>query len=109
VPLTSDEIAFLGPTVAEYSDLENGPAWKCLDRRGIRYDDFIWLMEAYKFVDPPCVETLHAAGGNSTEVFRLGRKVHPLPPCPWPNAEVARQRNRDMEVEVEALRRGPTS
>jgi hypothetical protein len=106
VPLTSDEINFLGPTLAEYSDLQNGPACRCLHRRGIRHGDLVWLMEAYKFVDPPCVETHVTAERGSVEVFRLGRKIDPLPACPWPTAEVARRRNQEMKSEVEALRRG---
>lgn len=108
MPLTSDEIEFLGPTLAEYSDLQNGPAWQCLHGRGIHYSDLVWLLEAYKFVDPPCVETNVTAEGASIEVFRLGRKIDPLPACPWPSAEVARQRNQEMESEVDALWRGPT-
>ena len=106
MPLTSEEIGFLGPVLAEYSELQNGPAWQVLEGRGIRYGDLVWLMEAYKFVDPPCVETTVTAAGGSIEKFRLGRKLDPLPACPWPSAEVARQRNLDLESEVETLRRG---
>ena len=28
MPLTPEEIAFLGPTLAEHSDIQFGPAWQ---------------------------------------------------------------------------------
>ena len=100
MPLTPEEIAFLGPTVAEYSDLQFGPAWQCLLHRGIGSEDLVWLMEAYKFVDPPGIETVVDPDGVTSEVFRLGRHQKPLPPCPWADSEAARKRNREIEPEV---------
>ena len=104
MPLTPEEVAFLGPTLAEYSDLQRGPAWLELQDRGVRSDDLAWLLEAYKFVDPPGIETVVDPDGVTSEVFRLGRHQKPLPPCPWAEAEAARKRNRDIEAEVRKQR-----
>ena len=104
MPLTPEEIAFLGPTLAEYSDLQRGPAWLVLHDRGIRSDDLVWLMEAYKFVDPPGIETVVDTDGVTSEVFRLGRHRESLPPCPWADADAARKRNREIEPEVRKQR-----
>jgi hypothetical protein len=46
MPLTPEEVAFLGPVLAEYADLRVGPAWTVLRERGVRYTDLVWLMEA---------------------------------------------------------------
>jgi hypothetical protein len=100
MPLTPEEIAFLGPTLAEYSDIQFGPAWQCLRDRGIGSDDLVWLMEAYKFVDPPGIETVVDPNGVTSDVFRLGHHQEPLSPCPWAVAEAARKRNREIEAEV---------
>ena len=108
MPLTREEVAFLGPTVAEYSDVQFGPAWQCLRDRGIRSVDLVWLMEAYKFVDPPGIETVVGPDGVTSEVFRLGRYRETLPPCPWPGVEAARERNRELEVEVQKQRQSET-
>jgi hypothetical protein len=104
MPLTQREIAFLGPTLAEYSDLRLGPAWQTLRERGIRPDDLPWLMEAYKVVDPPGIETVGGPDGVTSEVLRLGRQRETIPPCPWPDGEAARKRNRELEAEVRAQR-----
>ncbi len=104
MPLTTEEVAFLGPTLAEYSDLQLGPAWQCLRDRGICSDDLVWLMEAYKFVDPPEIETVVDPNGVTSEVFRLGHHHEPLPPCPWADVEAARKRNRELEAEVRKQR-----
>ncbi len=104
MPLTPFEIAFLGPTLAEYSDLQHGPAWQALRDRGIRHYDLVWLMEAYKYVDPPGIETVLGPGGVTSEVFRLGRHRDPVPPCPWADVEAARTRNREIEAEVREQR-----
>jgi hypothetical protein len=106
MPLTPEEIAFLGPTLAEDSDLRLGPAWQTLREQGIRHDDLLWLMEACKFVDPPGIETVVGPNGVTSEVFRLGRHREALPPCPWADAEEARQRNRELEAEVQGQRKG---
>jgi len=108
MPLTSEEIAFLGPTLAEYSDLQLGPAWQCLRHRGIGSDDLVWLMEAYKFVDPPGIETVVDPDGVTSDVFRLGRHQETLPPCPWADVEAARKRNRELEADVRKRREGET-
>lgn len=108
MPLTPEEIAFLGPTLAEYSDLRLGPAWQGLRDRRISPDDLVWLMEAYKLVDPPVIEKVAGPNGVTPEVFRLGRHHEPLPPCPWPDVVAARKRNREIEVEVRAQREGET-
>lgn len=100
MPLTPEEVTFLGPTLAEYSDLRCGPAWQSLWDRGICSDDLVWLMEAYKFVDPPGIETVVDPDGVPSEVFRLGRPQEILPPCPWADADAARKRNREIEPEV---------
>ena len=108
MPLTREEVAFLGPTVAEYSDVQFGPAWQCLRDRGIRSVDLVWLMEAYKFVDPPGIETVVDPDGVTSDVFRLGRYRETLPPCPWADAEDARKRNRELEAEVRKQRESET-
>ena len=104
MPLTPEEIAFLGPTLAEYSDLQRGPAWLVLHERGIRSNDLAWLMEAYKFVDPPRLDMDVTTDGASVEVLRMGRQIEPIPACPWNSAEVARSRNREIEAEVRKQR-----
>lgn len=108
MPLTPEEVAFLGPTLAEYSDLQCGPAWQNLRDRGIRSDDLAWLLEACKFVDSPRIETVVDTDGVTSDVFRLGRHHEPLPPCPWADADAARKRNREIEVEVRKQRDGET-
>lgn len=108
MPLTPEEIAFLGPTLAEYSDLQCGPAWQSLRDRGIFSDDLVWLMEAYKFVDPPWIETVVDPEGVTSDVFRLGRHRDTLSPCPWADADAARRRSREMEVEVRKQRESVT-
>lgn len=104
MPLTPNEIAFLGPMLAEYSDLLRGPAWLELHDRGIRSGDLVWLLEAYKFVDPPRLEMDVTTEGASVEVLRMGRQIEPVPACPWSGAEVARSRNREIEAEVRKQR-----
>lgn len=106
MPLTPEEVTFLGPTLAEYSDLQRGPASQVLQDRGIRSDDLVWLLEAYKFVDPPGVETVVDPDGVTSDVFRLGRHQETLPPCPWEDADAARKRNREIEPEVRKQREG---
>jgi len=108
MPLTPEVSAFLGPTVAEYSDIQRGPASLVLQDRGIRFDDLVWLMEAYKFVDPPGIETVVDPHGVTSDVFRLGRHKETLPPIPWADAEAARKRNRELEAEVCKRREGET-
>ena len=104
MPLTPEEIAFLGPTLAEYSDLQRGPVWQVLHERGIYSNDLAWLMEAYKFVDPPRLDMDVTTDGAFVEVFRMGRQIEPIPACPWSSAEVARSRNREIEAEVRKQR-----
>lgn len=104
MPLTPQEIAFLGPTVAEYADLRDGPAWGLLRERGIRYTDIVWLMEAYRVVDPPRLATVVTPDGRTREVLTFGREVDPLPECPWHDAEAARRRNDQLQAEVRAFR-----
>jgi hypothetical protein len=108
MPLTPEEITFLGPTLAEYSDLQFGSAWQSLRNRGIGSDDLVWLMEAYKFVDPPGIETVVEPDGVSSDVFRLGRHQKTLPPIPWADAEATRKRNRELEAEVRKRYEGET-
>ena len=104
MPLTPNEIAFLGPMLAEYSELQFGPVWQVLHKRGIRSDDLAWLLEAYKFVDPPRLEMDVTTDGASVEVLRMGRQIEPIPACPWSGAKVARSRNREIEAEVRKQR-----
>ena len=108
MPLTPEEIAFLRPTLAEYSDLQHGPAWQVLQDLEIRSCDLVWLMEAYKFVDPPGIETVVDPNGVTSDVFRLGRHHESLPPCPWADVEAARKRNHEMEAEVRKRRESET-
>lgn len=108
MPLTPEEIAFLGPALAEYSEPQFGPAWQALQDRGIHPDDLVWLMEAYKFVEPPGIETVVDPDGVTSDVFRLGRHRETLPPCPWADAEAARKRNREIEPEVRKQRESDT-
>jgi hypothetical protein len=104
MPLTPEEIAFLGPTVAEYSDVKTGPAWTILDQRKISYRCLIWLMEAYQFVDPPRFVSVTAADGTITELLQFGRPSDTAPECPWPDSDAANRRNQEIEPEVQALR-----
>jgi hypothetical protein len=104
MPLTPEEVAFLGPVVAEYADLRVGPAWTLLRERGIAYTDLVWLMEAYQLVDPPRLVTVVIPDGRTGEVLAFGREPDPLPECPWPDADAARWRNGQLEAEVQAFR-----
>ena len=104
MPLTPNEIAFLGPILAEYSELQFGPVWQVLHERGIHSDDIAWFLEAYKFVDPPRLEMVVTTDGASVEVLRMGRQIEPIPPCPWADAKAARKRNREIEAEVRKQR-----
>ena len=103
MPLTPDEVAFLGPVVAEYADLRDRPAWAALRDRGIRYTALVWLMEAYQVIDPPRLTTVDTPEGPC-EVLAFGRPADPLPECPWPDAGAARRRNDQLEAEVRAFR-----
>ena len=64
----------------------------------------MWLMTAYHIADPPHTVPIVTEDGSPGESFVIGRDVSPLPPCPWADAEVTRQRNALIEVEVEAFR-----
>jgi hypothetical protein len=104
MPLTPEEVACLGPVLAEYADLRDGPGWTVLRERGIKYTDLVWLMEAYQLVDPPRLVTTVTPEGRTVEVLAFGREADPLPDCPWPDAGAARQRNGQLEAEVRAWR-----
>lgn len=104
MPLTPEEVAFLGPVLAEYADLRDGPAWAVLRERGIGYTDLVWLMEAYQLVDPPRLATVVTPERRTGEVLAFGREADPLPECPWPDAGVARRRSGQLEAEVRAFR-----
>jgi hypothetical protein len=104
MPLTPQEIAFLGPVMAESAEVRIGPAWTLLRQRGIKYSDVIWLLEAYKFVDPPRLSTHFTADGTEMEVLEFGREIHPIPECPWPDVFSVRQREQQLEIEVRELR-----
>lgn len=104
MPLTPSEIAFLGPAMAEYADVRNGPAWRALRERGVKYTDIVWLMEAYQIADPPRLTPVTSSEGTASEVLAFGRETNALPECPWPDAEAARTRNDELEAEVEAFR-----
>lgn len=109
MPLTPDEIAFLGPTVAEYADIRTGPAWTRLNELGINYRDIVWLMEAQNFIHPPRLELAIVPGGKISEVLKFGFEMTPVPGCPWPDVETARSRNAQIEFEVAMRRNGVTS
>ena len=104
MPLSPEEIAFLGPTVAEYTDVRTGPAWTVLNERKIGYQSLIWLMEAYQFIDPPRLVTTRATDGSITEVLQFGRPSETPPDCPWLDNEAASRRNTEIEPEVLAFR-----
>jgi hypothetical protein len=104
MPLTPKEIAFLAPTVAEYTEVRTGPAWTVLNERKIGYQSVIWLMEAYNCVDPPRLDSSSAAGGSITETLRFGQASDIVPECPWVDNEAASRRNREVEPEVQAFR-----
>jgi len=104
MPLTPEEIAFLGPTVAEYADVRTGPAWTNLNERKISYQSLIWLMEAYQCIDPPRLVTTRPTNGTITEVLQFGRPSETPLDCPWLDNEAASKRNTEIEPEVLAFR-----
>ncbi len=109
MPLTPEEVAFLGPTLAEYSEIRTGPAWRKLRELGVNYQSLIWLMEAQKIVDPPGIDTVVAADGTAAEVFRLGRDADPVPECPWADAHAVARRDAEIRTEVESHREAEKS
>lgn len=104
MPLTPEEIAFLAPTVAEYAEVRNGPAWTVLNERKIGYRSLTWLMEAYNCVAPPRLVSQSAADGAITETLQFGQPSDNVPECPWVDNEAARRRNQEVELEVLAFR-----
>lgn len=104
MPLTPPEAAFLGPAMAEYADLEIGPAWAQLGERGIAYTDVVWLLEAYQIADLPRLATVQGPDGRAGEILEFGRRAEPMPVCPWSDAAAARLRNALVEPEVHAFR-----
>jgi len=104
MPLTPEEIHFLGPALAEYHDLRVGPAWQQLHALGLLYPDVVWLMEAYLAVDPPRIERTVTADGTPAEILAFGRNPESVPECPWADADRARHRNQQLEIEVQAFR-----
>ena len=104
MPLTPEEMAFLGPTVAEYSEIRLGPAWTVLYKLDVLGSEVTWLMEAYHIVDPIRLVTVATPDGGTKEILEFGRSPEQLPECPWPDAETVRRRNVELELEVEAYR-----
>ena len=96
MPLTPQEIAFMGPTTEEYVIQGLGPAWAVLRERGIWYRDLNWLMEAYKIVDPPRSFTISTPDGGTEQILEFGRTPEQLPECPWPDPETVRRRARSV-------------
>ena len=104
MPLTPEEIAFLAPAVAEYTEVRTGPAWTILNERKIEYQSVTWLMEAYNCVDPPRLVSHSAADGTITETLQFGHPNDIVPDCPWVDNEAASRRNQEIEPEVHAFR-----
>lgn len=104
MPLTHEECEFLGPVFAENADVRIGPAWAILNERGIRNASLIWLIEAYKYVNPPRLVAEAEGDGTIVEKLVFGHTRVQLPPCPWPDDVVAESRNREIAPEVLALR-----
>jgi hypothetical protein len=100
MPLTPEKVAFLGPTVREYANVQRGPGWSLLDKRGVTYLDILWLMEVYPIIDPPRLTSTLSPDGQAIEALVFGRSADPLPHCPWPDAETARQQSLEIEVQA---------
>jgi hypothetical protein len=88
--LTNHERDFLAAFIYEATtEPFKGPATNDLHRHCIYYSDIHSLMAAYYRENNPDQE-------------RLGGKRNPVPPlCPWPSREVALRRNREVEMEAE--------
>jgi len=104
MPLTAKEFAFLGPALAEYTEVSTGLAWNVLNERKIHYSSLIWLMEARKCQEPPRLIAGVAPDGTPTETLEFARRNETIPECPWPDNESASRRNKEIEPEVQAFR-----
>jgi hypothetical protein len=93
--LTNHEREFLAAFIHEATtDPFQGPATEELHRRDIYYTDLSHLLAAYYRESPSDQEDL---GGKRTT----------LPPCPWNDRETAVRRDRQVETELQQVRRQP--
>ena len=98
MPLTQAECEFLEAFIGEYMAVENGPASRKIQERGLLASDYLHLLDAYSKANPPRL-VQQEGDGPLVETLVWGQPSLNPPDPPWPDRESAQRRNAEILAE----------
>jgi hypothetical protein len=98
MPLTTAECDFLEAFIGEYMAIENGPASRKIQERGLLASDYLHLLDAYSTANPPRLVP-QEGDGPIVETLVWGQPSLNPPDPPWPDRETAQRRNAEILAE----------